>query len=103
MIKITIRIAKDNNSNDVVITNTATSAEITIYYNSKTLDAKDIYNLLSFDIKYKYEVENTIEETDDKNLNMYFDSIYTLISDICKEINSLDRQVLLSDPPQPQA
>lgn len=94
MTKITIRIAKDDNSNDVIITNTTTSAKIIIDYTSKILDAKDIYNLLGFDIEYEYEVEKAIEETDDKNLNTYFGNICTLISDICKEINSLDRQTL---------
>lgn len=102
MTKIIIRIAKDDNSNDIIITNTTTSSEINIDYDSKTLDAKDIYDLLGFSIEYEYEVENAIEETSDKNLNIYFDSICTLISDICKEINSLDRQALLPDPLLPQ-
>ena len=79
-----------NEKNDITIKNEYTSKNLVIDYSKKTINAVEVYELLSYSDGEHYEVSSNYESIPDVNEKDYFYEIIAIIDSIKNELNALN-------------
>jgi len=89
MEEITIELSSDDNNN-IIIKNCKTKQKIEIDHKEKKLNAKDVYELFSFEKGNKYDVKSSMDYGNDKNIENYYNCILELFNGIKNELNKIE-------------
>lgn len=89
MTEMKINIEMDE-SNDITIKNKYTDKSVVIDYSKKEINARDIYELLSYLDDVHYEVNSNYDSIPEGNEKDYFYEIITIIDNIKNELNALN-------------
>lgn len=84
---INLTIDKDNN---IIIKNSKSNKQFTIDYQSKILNAQDVYDVFNFEKESNYEIKSDIDIISDIKIKEYYNDIINLFESIKKELNELD-------------
>ena len=84
---INLTIDKDNN---ITIKNSKSNKEFTIDYQSKILNAQDVYDLFNLEKNSNNEIKSHVDNIPDIKIKEYYNDIINLFEDIKKELNELD-------------
>lgn len=84
---INLSIDKDNN---ITIKNSKSNKEFTIDYQSKILNAQDVYEVFDFEKDNSYEIKSDIDNLKDEKIKEYYKDIFNLFESIKTELNELD-------------
>ncbi|NMA50970.1 MAG: hypothetical protein GX951_03885 [Mollicutes bacterium] len=84
---INLSIDKDNN---ITIKNNKLNKEFIIDYQSKMLNAQDVYDVFNFKKDNSYEIKSDIDNLQDEKIKEYYNDIINLFESIKNELNELD-------------
>lgn len=79
-----------NNEKVITIKNNKTNKELHIDYQSKILNAQDVFNIIAFEQGNHYEIKRTTSNLEDKHVKEYYEDVASLFETIVKDLNNLE-------------
>lgn len=89
MEKIIINLTIDKNNN-ITVKNSKSNKQFTIDYQSKKLNAQDVYDVFNYEKENNYEIKSDMDTISEIKIKEYYDDIINLFESITKELNELD-------------
>ena len=75
---------------DITITNSINDKKLSIDFETKEINAAQIYDFLSYDKDKSYTISSNFDDIEEGNEKDYFSEIISIISSIADELNQLN-------------